>query len=61
MNNCGLICRYLRTTSSIQSYLLFHFQTSRDPLPPEDFAEIFEEVKDMGVLIGKGGVYGQVT
>lgn len=24
-------------------------------------AEIFEDVKDMGVLIGKGGVYGQVT
>ncbi|XP_032425553.1 alanine--glyoxylate aminotransferase 2, mitochondrial [Xiphophorus hellerii] len=35
-------------------------KTSRDPLPPEDFAEIFEDVKDMGVLIGKGGVYGQI-
>lgn len=23
--------------------------------------EIFEDVKDMGVLIGKGGIYGQVT
>lgn len=23
-------------------------------------AEIFEETKDMGVLIGKGGLYGQV-
>ncbi|KAM6902513.1 alanine--glyoxylate aminotransferase 2, mitochondrial isoform 4-T4 [Xenentodon cancila] len=31
----------------------------RDPLPPEAMAEIFEDVKDMGVLIGKGGVYGQ--
>lgn len=23
-------------------------------------SEIFEDTKDMGVLIGKGGVYGQV-
>jgi len=23
-------------------------------------AEIFEDIKDMGVLIGKGGLYGQV-
>lgn len=35
-------------------------QVSRDPLPTEDMLEIFEEVKDMGVLIGKGGLYGQV-
>uniref|UniRef100_A0A3P8WWM5 Alanine--glyoxylate aminotransferase 2, mitochondrial n=1 Tax=Cynoglossus semilaevis TaxID=244447 RepID=A0A3P8WWM5_CYNSE len=34
-------------------------QVSRDPLPTEDMLEIFEEVKDMGVLIGKGGLYGQ--
>ncbi|XP_038131025.1 alanine--glyoxylate aminotransferase 2, mitochondrial [Cyprinodon tularosa] len=35
-------------------------KTSKDPLPAEDMAEIFEDVKDMGVLIGKGGVYGQI-
>lgn len=40
---------------------LFDAQTSRDPLPPEAISEIFEDVKDMGVLIGKGGLYGQVT
>ncbi|XP_074546998.1 alanine--glyoxylate aminotransferase 2, mitochondrial-like [Halichoeres trimaculatus] len=34
-------------------------KVSRDPLPPEDISEIFEDVKDMGVLIGKGGLYGQ--
>ncbi|XP_052444204.1 alanine--glyoxylate aminotransferase 2, mitochondrial [Carassius gibelio] len=34
-------------------------KASRDPLPPEDIAEIFEDTKDMGVLIGKGGLYGQ--
>lgn len=36
-------------------------QASRDPLAPELMTEIFEDVKDMGVLIGKGGNYGQVT
>ncbi|XP_040052838.2 alanine--glyoxylate aminotransferase 2, mitochondrial-like [Gasterosteus aculeatus] len=34
-------------------------KASRDPLPPEAMSEIFEHIKDMGVLIGKGGVYGQ--
>uniref|UniRef100_A0A9J8AKU2 Alanine--glyoxylate aminotransferase 2, mitochondrial n=1 Tax=Cyprinus carpio carpio TaxID=630221 RepID=A0A9J8AKU2_CYPCA len=35
-------------------------KVSRDPLPSEAMAEIFEDTKDMGVLIGKGGLYGQV-
>lgn len=35
-------------------------QASREPLPPDAMNEIFEDVKDMGVLIGKGGIYGQV-
>ncbi|CAN9504292.1 unnamed protein product [Ophioblennius macclurei] len=34
-------------------------KASRDPLPPEAMGEIFEDIKDMGVLIGKGGIYGQ--
>ncbi|XP_033503411.1 alanine--glyoxylate aminotransferase 2, mitochondrial-like [Epinephelus lanceolatus] len=34
-------------------------KASRDPLPPEAMSQIFEDVKDMGVLIGKTGVYGQ--
>uniref|UniRef100_A0AAQ5ZP98 Alanine--glyoxylate aminotransferase 2, mitochondrial n=1 Tax=Amphiprion ocellaris TaxID=80972 RepID=A0AAQ5ZP98_AMPOC len=34
-------------------------KASRDPLPPEAMSEIFEDVKDMGILIGKGGLYGQ--
>uniref|UniRef100_A0A4W6CBD6 Alanine--glyoxylate aminotransferase 2, mitochondrial n=1 Tax=Lates calcarifer TaxID=8187 RepID=A0A4W6CBD6_LATCA len=34
-------------------------KVSRDPLSPEAMTEIFEDVKDMGVLIGKGGLYGQ--
>ncbi|CAF97143.1 unnamed protein product, partial [Tetraodon nigroviridis] len=34
-------------------------KTSRDPLAPELMNEIFEDLKNMGVLIGKGGIYGQ--
>ncbi|XP_077479225.1 alanine--glyoxylate aminotransferase 2, mitochondrial [Stigmatopora argus] len=34
-------------------------KASRRPLPYQDMAAIFEDIKDMGVLIGKGGVYGQ--
>nr|XP_057910739.1 alanine--glyoxylate aminotransferase 2, mitochondrial isoform X2 [Doryrhamphus excisus] len=34
-------------------------KASRAPLLPQDMAEIFEDIKDMGVLVGKGGVYGQ--
>ncbi|KAI4816675.1 hypothetical protein KUCAC02_008991 [Chaenocephalus aceratus] len=35
-------------------------KASRDTLPPEAMSEIFEDIKDMGILIGKGGVYGQI-
>uniref|UniRef100_A0A3B4FJQ0 Alanine--glyoxylate aminotransferase 2, mitochondrial n=1 Tax=Pundamilia nyererei TaxID=303518 RepID=A0A3B4FJQ0_9CICH len=41
------------------SHLQYSVHASRDPLPPEAMAEIFEDVKDMGVLIGKGAIYGQ--
>ncbi|XP_029025873.1 alanine--glyoxylate aminotransferase 2, mitochondrial [Betta splendens] len=34
-------------------------KVSKEPLSPEAMNEIFEDIKDMGVLIGKGGVYGQ--
>ncbi|TRY98640.1 hypothetical protein DNTS_005887 [Danionella cerebrum] len=34
-------------------------KVSRVPLPSDAINEIFEDVKDMGVLIGKGGLYGQ--
>ncbi|MCJ8741242.1 hypothetical protein PDJAM_G00068390 [Pangasius djambal] len=32
---------------------------SRDPLPSDAMIEILEDTKVMGVLIGKGGIYGQ--
>ncbi|KAM9735861.1 alanine--glyoxylate aminotransferase 2, mitochondrial-like [Menidia menidia] len=34
-------------------------KASREPLSPDAMSTIFENIKDMGVLIGKGGVYGQ--
>ncbi|KAG9354131.1 hypothetical protein JZ751_012255 [Albula glossodonta] len=34
-------------------------KASREPLPADAMSQIFEDIKDMGVLIGKGGVYGQ--
>jgi alanine-glyoxylate transaminase/(R)-3-amino-2-methylpropionate-pyruvate transaminase len=34
---------------------------SRKPLPIEKVALIFESIKDMGILIGKGGLYGNVN
>lgn len=35
-------------------------KASRAPLPAEQTNAIWEEMKDMGVLVGKGGVYGTV-
>ncbi|XP_060747440.1 alanine--glyoxylate aminotransferase 2, mitochondrial [Tachysurus vachellii] len=34
-------------------------KASRDPLPPEAMSHIMEDTKDMGVLVGRGGIYGQ--
>ncbi|XP_061654908.1 alanine--glyoxylate aminotransferase 2, mitochondrial [Phyllopteryx taeniolatus] len=34
-------------------------KASRAPLCPQDMLAIFEDIKDMGILIGKGGMYGQ--
>lgn len=34
-------------------------KASRDPLPSQAMVQIFEDIKDMGVLIGNGGLYGQ--
>lgn len=36
-------------------------QESKTPLPPEQFVPIWEDCKDMGVLLGKGGLYGNVS
>ncbi|XP_077672872.1 alanine--glyoxylate aminotransferase 2, mitochondrial isoform X3 [Eretmochelys imbricata] len=32
---------------------------SRQPLPAEEMSQIWEDCKDMGVLIGRGGIYSQ--
>ena len=35
-------------------------QTTREPLPAADVNKIWEDCKDDGVLLGKGGFYGNV-
>ena len=30
-------------------------------MPPEKFVPIWEDCKDMGVLMGKGGLFGNVS
>ncbi|XP_054842537.1 alanine--glyoxylate aminotransferase 2, mitochondrial isoform X2 [Eublepharis macularius] len=32
---------------------------SRQPLPAEEMSQIFEDCKDLGVLLGKGGIHSQ--
>ncbi|XP_011503254.1 PREDICTED: alanine--glyoxylate aminotransferase 2, mitochondrial [Ceratosolen solmsi marchali] len=39
---------------------LVNDSTTREPLPHDEMAQIFEDIKDMGVLFGKGGVKGNV-
>lgn len=51
---------YLSAATLSSIFRFCYLQVSREPLPPEGMNDIFEDVKDMGVLIGKGGIYGQV-
>ncbi|XP_034939243.1 alanine--glyoxylate aminotransferase 2, mitochondrial isoform X2 [Chelonus insularis] len=34
--------------------------TTREPMPSTQVLDLFEDIKDMGVLVGKGGVHGNV-
>jgi alanine-glyoxylate transaminase/(R)-3-amino-2-methylpropionate-pyruvate transaminase len=40
---------------------LVHDPETKESLPADDIAQIFEDVKDMGVLFGIGGVKGNVS
>ena len=40
---------------------MFAFKESRKPLPAQQMADIWELTKDHGILIGKGGRYGNVS
>ena len=42
-------------------YKITNEQKTRTPLNLERMAAIFEQTKDMGVLFGKGGLYGNVS
>jgi len=36
-------------------------QRTREPLPADQVASIWESTKDMGILVGKGGIAGNVS
>ena len=38
-----------------------YVQKTRECLPPDHVNEIWEAMKDYGVLVGKGGFYGNVS
>ncbi len=40
---------------------LLSIKDTREPLPPVDMNEIWEACRDDGVLLGKGGFYGNVS
>jgi len=42
-----------------QRLLIFNFDNIQEPAP-EVIVQVFEETKRQGVLIGKGGLYGNV-
>ena len=51
----------------MKSYIdLSHFclfspsQKTKDPLPPNELFEIWDNIKERGVLVGRGGLYGTV-
>lgn len=40
--------------------LISNYET-KEPLKTEHILEIFEDIKNMGVLVGKGGLYANVS
>lgn len=41
-------------------FFFFGFQESIEPLPVEDVNKIWEHMREYGVLVGKGGIFGNV-
>ena len=44
----------------MHSYTPTHSQSTQEPLPMADVNELWEDCKNNGALIGKGGIYGNV-
>lgn len=42
-------------------FVLFGFQESIEPLPVEDVNKVWEHMRDYGILVGKGGIFGNVN
>lgn len=49
--------------TTVKMYRVYSLKdpVTRTPLPAADIMSIWEQCKDMGVLIGKGGYFGNVS
>ena len=52
---------YPISSDSHPSYTFVVFQETKQPLSAEKFNAIWEEIKELGVLVGKGGLNGTVS
>lgn len=41
-------------------FIFFGFQEGIEPLPVEDVNKVWEHMRDYGILVGKGGIFGNV-
>jgi hypothetical protein len=48
------------TQTQVENVLKIYSQMSRQPLPREEINQIHEDCKDMGLLVGRGGIFSQV-
>lgn len=50
----------LTTEMPNRKRFLIYSQMSRQPLPKTEMNQIHEDCKDMGLLVGRGGIFSQV-
>ena len=51
---------YIYLCTVVDEWVWFHLQVTKDPLPAAEVTEVWDNLKDHGVLVGKGGLYGTV-
>lgn len=44
----------------LEFLFFFGFQEGIEPLPVEDVNKVWEHMRDYGILVGKGGIFGNV-
>lgn len=45
---------------TLEFLFFFGFQEGIEPLPVEDVNKVWEHMRDYGILVGKGGIFGNV-